>query len=169
MKFDWRSAWERIVYGPDGDEEATRTVSATSTLSAATTLPIRDKEATGIAATQQDCKDDPTNVTSTAITDALPASSDEPNRIAPSRNDLRRLTWRPNFFQPRPFAGIAGLCITVGCVFGSLAILMVSDGQPVESWTIEPTVCLAIVAAIANSALRLARFQAIPISWSDLQ
>lgn len=34
-----------------------------------------------------------------------------------------------------------------------------------NSWLVQPTVYLAIFAALANSALRLARAQAIPISW----
>lgn len=173
MKLDFLPAWERLVYGPDGDEVPIRSFSTSPNSSAATGLSMQEKEITAIEVTQNDCIDDSISPTSTAISGAFPTASSgsngTPHDTLPSRNASRRLTWRPNFFQPRPFAGIAGLCVTVGCVFASLAILMVSDGQPVDSWTIEPTVYLAIVAAIANSALRLARFQAIPISWYDLR
>jgi hypothetical protein len=46
-----------------------------------------------------------------------------------------------------------------------LAILLVSNNQPVANWPIQPTVYLAIVTAVANSALALARAQAVPVSW----
>lgn len=74
-------------------------------------------------------------------------------------------TWEPSLLQLRPLAGLLGLLVSICCIFASLAILMVSDRQPIDNWPIEPTVYLAIVAAIANSALHLARAQAIPVSW----
>ena len=73
--------------------------------------------------------------------------------------------WDPCFLQLRPLAGVAALALAVGCVFGSLIILLVSDGQAVARWTVQPQVYLAIVAAIANSAVVLAFSQAVPISW----
>ena len=73
--------------------------------------------------------------------------------------------WRPSLLQLRPLAGCAALSVSATCVFASLAILIVSDGQPIDSWPISPTVYLAIVAAIANSAIRFSRAEAIPISW----
>ena len=72
-------------------------------------------------------------------------------------------TWRPTFFQQRPLVGIAALCVTIGCVFASLAVLVVSDGQAVVEWSIQPTVYLAIVTAIANASLALARLEAVPV------
>lgn len=74
-------------------------------------------------------------------------------------------TWTPTFLQLRPLAAIAGLIIAVLGLVASLIILTASDGRPTESWLIQPTVYLAIVTAIANSALALAFHQAAPVSW----
>ena len=52
-------------------------------------------------------------------------------------------TWHPTFFQIRPIAALLALCIAVGCVFASLAILMISDAQAVASWPIQPTVSIS--------------------------
>lgn len=74
-------------------------------------------------------------------------------------NGTDATAWEPSFRQIRPLSGICALFVTLCCVFGSLVILKVSDGQPTHSWPVQPTVYLAIVAAIANSALRMARTQ----------
>ena len=84
---------------------------------------------------------------------------------------LRRLllrpeaTWHPTIFNLRALSGIAGLCITVGCVFTSLIVLITSDGQAVESWPIQPTVYLAIITAVANSAIAVSRMEAVPVHY----
>ena len=75
-------------------------------------------------------------------------------------------TWRPSFIQLRPLIGILGLCVTVGCMFASLAVLTISDGQTVESWPIQPTVYLAIITAVANSAIALSRMEAVSVRKS---
>lgn len=79
-------------------------------------------------------------------------------------------TWDPKFFQIRPIAGITALCIVLGCIVASLAILIFSNGKTVDSWPIQPTVYLAVVAAIANSALALARQEGVTVSvlWREL-
>ena len=77
----------------------------------------------------------------------------------------REPSWHPSPFQIRPLAGIFAVLVAICSIFASLAILVASDKQPITNWTIPPTVYLAIVAAIANSALHLARSQAIPVSW----
>lgn len=74
-------------------------------------------------------------------------------------------TWRPTVLQQRPLVGVAALCVTIGCIFASLAVLVASDGQAVTSWSIQPTVYLAIVTAIANMSLALARLEAVPVSF----
>ena len=92
-------------------------------------------------------------------------------RISPWRSFPTRMkphstaSWEPSFFHIRPLSGIVALAVAIACVFVSLIILLVSNNQPVAKWPIKPPVYLAIVTAIANSALALARAQAIPVSW----
>ena len=53
--------------------------------------------------------------------------------------------WRPHVLQLRPISGLTALIFVICSIFASLAILVASDGQPIESWQIQPTVYLAIV------------------------
>ena len=168
MNQDKLSLWERVVYGPD-DDEPTRSSSTTSAHTAGSVSTIPENDRTTVAATHKDVIHESTSLDSLSPKEPCPhltnVSSLSTLSNHPNRGYGQKPFWRPRFFQPRAFAGIGGLCITVCCVLASLAILVTSNGQPVDSWAVEPTVCLAIVAAIANSAVRLARFQAIPISW----
>jgi hypothetical protein len=68
-------------------------------------------------------------------------------------------------WQVRPLAGILGLCLVIAVILASLFILMLSNGCPVQDWTVQPTVYLAINTAIANSGLALAYMEAVPCSW----
>ena len=169
MSTDALSLWERVVYGPDGDDKPTRSFSTFSAHSAGNISPIREKHGSTVNATHKDILHESTSLDSESAKKSFPhltnvsTSSSLPKPR--SHRDAQKLAWRPNLFQPRAFAGFGGLCVTVCCVLASLAILVTSNKQPVDSWAIEPTVYLAIVAAVANSAVRLARFQAIPISW----
>ena len=73
--------------------------------------------------------------------------------------------WKPSPIQFRPLAGIFALIVALCCLFASLGILLLSDGQAVESWPIQPSVYLAIIAALTNSGLHIGRAQAVPIAW----
>lgn len=42
---------------------------------------------------------------------------------------------------------------------------MASHDRPVNSWTVQPTVYLAIAAAISNSAVAFAHARAVPVAW----
>jgi hypothetical protein len=70
-----------------------------------------------------------------------------------------------HWLQLRSLLGILALALAIGYVSFSLAILIASNNEPVDSWTIQPTVYLAISAAIANSAIPFAHSQAIPSAW----
>ncbi|KAK4569725.1 hypothetical protein LTR86_002693 [Recurvomyces mirabilis] len=65
----------------------------------------------------------------------------------------------------QPIAGIIALCITIGSMFISLMILVISNGQTTSSWKIQPAVYLAIAAALANIALNFAYARAVPVAW----
>jgi len=81
------------------------------------------------------------------------------------RANAREPVWTPSIFKVQPLVGVLGLCLSIGCMFVALAVLLVSHGQPVSSWPVQPTVYLAIAAAIANVALGFARYHATPIAW----
>jgi len=65
----------------------------------------------------------------------------------------------------RPNTGLVALFVSVACMLASLAVLVVSHNQPVSKWPIQPTVYLAIAAAVANAALGYAAYQAAPVNW----
>lgn len=76
-----------------------------------------------------------------------------------------RQKWKPSPVQFRPLAGIFALVVALCCLFASLGILLLSDGQAVDSWPVQPAVYLAIIAALTNSGLHIGRAQAVPIAW----
>lgn len=76
-----------------------------------------------------------------------------------------RHTWSPRILQLRPFVGGFAICVIVGCVLASFAVLLLSDGQATADWSLSPSTTLAIITAVANSAVALAYMEAVPISW----
>ena len=93
----------------------------------------------------------------------LSRSKDGYSSPTPSPEDTR--LWRPTWFQPQVFAGMASLIVSVLAMLASLLVLLISNQQPVKSWKIQPTVYLAIASAIAAISLRFAKTRAAPISW----
>ncbi|KAK4893441.1 hypothetical protein LTR27_008123 [Elasticomyces elasticus] len=88
--------------------------------------------------------------------------------VAETSRDYQKTGRRDMFsrwIQWRPIVGLLALCIAIGCIFFTLAILIASNDAPVTTWVVQPTVYLAIAAAIANSALSFAYAQAAPIAW----
>ncbi|KAH9845146.1 hypothetical protein Tdes44962_MAKER06790 [Teratosphaeria destructans] len=65
----------------------------------------------------------------------------------------------------RPFFGLLCLGVSICSVFFSAAILITSNNKPVDSWAIQPTVFLAIAAALSNTAVTVAYSQAVIIAW----
>ena len=49
-------------------------------------------------------------------------------------------TWHPSIWQMRSIAGLSALCAVVGCMFASLAVLVLSNESPTDHWPIQPTV-----------------------------
>ena len=73
--------------------------------------------------------------------------------------------WRPGLCQSSVVPGFGALCITLLCTIGSIVVLRLSDGKSVSSWSIQPTVWLALASALSNSSLRFAFSQGVTISW----
>jgi hypothetical protein len=80
-------------------------------------------------------------------------------------NENSEPEWNPQFMQIRPVAEIFALARVCGCLLASLAILAASNNQPVSSWTVQPTVYLAIASAAGAAAIRFAKDRAEPVAW----
>lgn len=74
-------------------------------------------------------------------------------------------TWSPRKLQIRPLVGIVAIWGVIGCVLASLTVLLLSAGQATADWWLSPSTALAIITAVANSAITLAYMEAVPISW----
>ena len=77
----------------------------------------------------------------------------------------KRNVSQPGLFQSSVLRGFGALCITLLCTVGSIVALKLSDGKSVSSWTIQPTVWLALASALGNSSLKYAFSQGVTISW----
>lgn len=77
----------------------------------------------------------------------------------------KQYAWRPSFFRIRPMVGLAAILVAIICMFVSLSVLVTSDGKTSASWSLQPTVYLAVATALSNTALNSALVQAAPISW----
>jgi hypothetical protein len=177
-----RQRFEHLLYGKDDIQlpvVATATSTATITTtnesgSSSTTVdsesPTNDAQSphafgdekigartcAEIATTTEDNSGTKLNRTATWRTVTSFVHPEEPDEVK---------TWEPTPFHIRPLSGIVALTVAIMCIFGSLTILIVSNGQPVTNWPVSPTVYLAIVTAVANSCFALALAQARPVSW----
>lgn len=82
----------------------------------------------------------------------------------------RRRPWRPGFFERLPWAGVISLILALGCAVAAVSVGIVSDGKPLDYWTIgsyevQPTVLLSIFATVANALLVFAFTQGATIHW----
>ncbi|KAH8822087.1 hypothetical protein F5884DRAFT_769927 [Xylogone sp. PMI_703] len=85
-----------------------------------------------------------------------------------SRNPLQKEEgdeWSPGVWKQFPCQGVLALFGCVACIAASIAVLVVSDGQPTSSWTLSPTVYLAFLMAGTNMLARLAFNKGVTIAW----
>ena len=68
-------------------------------------------------------------------------------------------------FEGVPWLALASLLVVLVCIGASIAIIITSDTQTVESWAIQPAVLLAILASISNVALGTAFSAAVVVIW----
>jgi len=67
--------------------------------------------------------------------------------------------------QRIPWLALASLLFVLACMGASVATIVISDNQTVASWTIQPAVLLAILAALSNVALGIAFSEAVVVTW----
>lgn len=70
-----------------------------------------------------------------------------------------------SWMLPGPVFGGFALFVAICCMSFSLAILIASNEKPIVSWPTQPTVYLAVAAAISNTAVAIAYAQASAIAW----
>jgi Protein of unknown function (DUF3176) len=73
--------------------------------------------------------------------------------------------WKTGFLARMPYLGLAAIAGVVACIAAAIAVLASSNGRPIHQWTVQPTVWLAVIAAIANACLHYALAQGVVIAW----
>ena len=76
-----------------------------------------------------------------------------------------RNPWRAGALRRLPWLGLGGLLGALMGVVAAVGILIISNGQPTSSWTIQPTVYLAIASAITNILLHFAFAEGVAVAW----
>lgn len=77
---------------------------------------------------------------------------------------------RESVWKILPWAGIASLLLAFCCGVAALVIGVVSNGLPLNSWTVntsdvQPSVLLSTAATLANALLRIAFADGVAIQW----
>lgn len=77
--------------------------------------------------------------------------------------------WQPGFWKQFPWLGVLALVNTVIATFACVAVLIKSEGVPIEVWEardrFQPTVFISICTAIANITLTYALYDGVVISF----
>lgn len=91
------------------------------------------------------------------------------DRDTPNPKNARR-PWEPGFFKRLPWAGVISIILALGCAVAAIVVGIVSDGKPLDYWTlgdneVQPAVLLSIFATAANALLVFAFTQGATIHW----
>lgn len=73
--------------------------------------------------------------------------------------------WAPELRKNTPGWGLVAVFITLACCVGAIIIVLVSNGQNVEAWKVQPSVLLAILMAGANATLMFALAGGVTNAW----
>ncbi len=76
-----------------------------------------------------------------------------------------RKPWNPGFVARLPWLGLGSWIGSLLGVAASVAVLLISNGQPITKWSIQPTVYLAIASAVTNILLHFALAEGANIAW----
>lgn len=94
--------------------------------------------------------------------DSFPTTSLKYQDLA-ARGAIR--PWQPGVWRRFPILGISSLSLAIAAIVAAVVILIISDGQEVSAWLIQPTVLLAIVSAVGTAALAFTQDEGAIISW----
>ncbi len=73
--------------------------------------------------------------------------------------------WRPGFARNLHFLRPGALVLAFFCIAACVAVLVISDSQPISSWRVQPTVLLVIFSTVANTVLAFALAEGVTLSW----
>lgn len=78
--------------------------------------------------------------------------------------------WQPGFVKRFPWSGVLSLILAFSCGIAAVVIALISEGKPLDYWTVrgyvvQPAVLLSIFATIANALLVFAFTQGATIAW----
>ena len=78
--------------------------------------------------------------------------------------------WRPGLLRQLPWTGLLALLIGFGCGVAALTIALVSNGKALDYWrvysySVQPTVLLAVLVTFTNALLGYAFASGITIFW----
>jgi hypothetical protein len=73
--------------------------------------------------------------------------------------------WSPGFVRRFPLIGIVALVGCVACIAASVGVLVASNGQPIDSWTISPALYLALLTTALNTLAGVAFGEGVKIAW----
>jgi hypothetical protein len=78
--------------------------------------------------------------------------------------------WQPGMLKQLPWTGLLALLLGFGCGVAALTIALVSEGKPLDYWgaqsySVQPTVLLAILVTLANVLIGYAFASGVAIFW----
>ncbi|KAI9887435.1 MAG: hypothetical protein M1823_000772 [Watsoniomyces obsoletus] len=76
-----------------------------------------------------------------------------------------RQPWRPGVWTRIPWLGFLALIGVLLGISASIVVLVISNGDPITAWKVQPTVYLAIASTITNVLLHFALTEGVTIAW----
>ncbi|KAL8995845.1 MAG: hypothetical protein Q9169_004497 [Polycauliona sp. 2 TL-2023] len=73
--------------------------------------------------------------------------------------------WKPSLLHRAPWLGLIAFLGALVGILAAAAILYISNNKPVQEWSVQPTVYLAIASAATNILLHFALTQAVTVAW----
>ncbi|RAH84574.1 hypothetical protein BO86DRAFT_441396 [Aspergillus japonicus CBS 114.51] len=101
-------------------------------------------------------------------TQILQQESNEPKdrtKVRYSTLDGQQHVWQTGAWKRLPYLGLLSLLGVLLCIGFNIAILLTCNGQSVSKWSVQPSVLLAISAALSNGLLKFAMAEGAAISW----
>lgn len=73
--------------------------------------------------------------------------------------------WRPGFLARLPWLGLGALFGSIVGIAVSIAILVLSNGDPISQWRFQPTVYLSVASTATNIMLHFALTEGARVAW----